>query len=83
MTAIEQIRNHYKSISESTTIETTDKNEIVVTVEYQGSEIEKFNILFVQGHQVACSSWAAAVTSWCERYGIVDEICIYLTYTPI
>ena len=82
MTAIEQIINHYKSISESATVELGNKSEILVTVEYEGDNIEEFNILFIQGYRVTCGSWATASTSFCERYGVVDEIYIYLTYYP-
>lgn len=78
MTAIEQLVKHYPAFAR---IE-LDDNSISVTIPEEGESIDQFNILFIEGYKVTCQSWATASTSFCERYGVVDEINILLIYTP-
>ena len=80
MNVLEQIKNYYNNVSSSTDIAVNDKN-IVVTVTYEGSEIDEFDILFIEGYKLTVSTWACAETSFCERYGVVTESNLYLTYT--
>ena len=80
---VEQIKNHYASDASDSEIDVeVENNTISVTITYQGDSIESFTILPVKGYKVTCSAWSTAITSWCERYGVVDELNIYITYIP-
>lgn len=81
---VEKIKNHYQNLSKNyDDLEIENNGEITVVIKvYNSDALDSVEILFVPEFKVFVSVLASAETSWCERYGVVTEVSISITYVP-
>ena len=78
---LEELESYYGDQATRIEIQVDEDGTISVEIVYEGDNLD-IDLKTIEGYNITQNIGGSARTSWCERYGEIDEIWVNIMYVP-